>query len=173
MKEDSSAAPKISYRDMAANPTTLYPVIDDFEPDALRNTSVVQIDGRDEFNPLYIVIEWDSMSVFVGYSWEGGNGWSRPQRGVETWFWASDLFAEEPKTAERDVGAPGRSDYESWCNDQILILKKCLACQAYLDSLTDADVLANDDVKAKAGKILMSLASNGENLPMKMHTPGF
>jgi hypothetical protein len=51
-----------------------------------------------------------------------------------------------------------RSDYQSLRADQNLVLKKCLACQNYLDSLPYADVSANPEIKAEARNILLNLA---------------
>jgi hypothetical protein len=110
MSHSSTNARKISHKDLIENAATFHEVTADFEPDALRSVGLMRIVGRDQPTPLHIVVEWDSMTVLLGYAWDGGNGWSRPQRGFESWFWASEILAAEMEIAERYNLAPRRSD---------------------------------------------------------------
>jgi len=110
---------------MAENHMTFYPVDLEFADDALRPKALVYIANWPRHVPLYVVVEWDSKVVLVGYSWEVSS-FTRRQAGVEEWFGASRLLRPrdaDPLDPQWDLTAEEGTDF---------VLKAARSAQAIL-----------------------------------------
>lgn len=58
-----------------------------FKTDTLRPSGWVQVAGSPSKADLYVCVEWDSKSVWVGYHWQGGYS-HREEAGLENIFMA-------------------------------------------------------------------------------------
>jgi hypothetical protein len=115
---------------MVENHMTFYPVDVEFAEDALRPRALLYIANWPRHVPLYVVVEWDSRAVLVGYSWEV-NSFYRRRAGLEEWFSASQMLRPgdaDPQDPQWDLTATESTD---------LVLKAARSAQSILYELHD------------------------------------
>jgi len=105
---------------------TFFPVTRSFVPASLRAKGDVLIAGKYEPVPLWLVIEWDSRKVLVGYHWEGQEGYRTGHRGMAGLeYWRNVRAMLTPQVCEGNSLSVGQ--------EHQIILDKARLAQQMLD----------------------------------------
>lgn len=142
----------ISHQTLLEKHCSMFRAACSFQQDALRVVGLVTVVGSPQRVPLWICVEWDSKTILVGYHWQGGNGYLRPQLGLEQWFRAAGLV--DAKLGDRDL----RLNYfpsqdcvsiheEVRIQDHNTIVDVTAKCQAALDSVETVTASLKDAIR--------------------------
>ena len=130
----------ITYDEMIENHMSFYPVSRTFAADAVQSMGAVWIAGADQRVPLYIVVEWDTARVLVGYSRTHGDGNRRSIKGLEEWFLGNQVF----------LG----NEHGVFENQDMTILEAARAAQLLLNPYLDSEDEVSDETKKAVRAIL-------------------
>jgi hypothetical protein len=112
-----------------------------FKTDALRPSGWVQVAGSPSKADLYVCVEWDSKSVWVGYHWQGGYSY-REEAGLESLFMADWIINAK------------MSEYDQRYADNFIhhdvIYRAIIKCQTLLDDVSKVTA----QIKEQVTKIL-------------------
>lgn len=139
----------VSYQTLVENHTSFFAVTRSFQKDALRVIGQVMVVGNYQKVPLWICVEWDSKAVLVGYHWQGGNGHTRAQLGLEEWFLADHLV--DTKLGDRNLRlnyCHSEEDFEQLpLKDHETIFEVITMCQAALDNVEQVSASLKDEIR--------------------------